>query len=80
MLYQLRRAGISGEKDYTGRKMKTQFKSADRLRARYAAILGEDELLRGEINLKSLDTGEQITIKLENLVTELKNRIKGIEA
>lgn len=32
-------------------------KSADRLQARYTAILGEDELARGEIALKSMETG-----------------------
>ena len=39
--------------------MKAQMKSADRLQARYTAILGEDELARGEIALKSMETGER---------------------
>ena len=50
--FDLRKAGLSVEKDYLDRKMKAQFKSADRLNAKYVAVLGEDELDKGIINLK----------------------------
>ena len=49
VLHELRLNGISAERDYQGRKMKAQMKSADRLQVRYTAILGDDELARGEI-------------------------------
>lgn len=71
MAYKLRSAGFSAERDYLGRKMKAQMKSADRLKARYTAILGDDELSRGEIALKSMETGEQRTVKLDDLHKEL---------
>lgn len=71
-LFKLRQAGFSAERDYLGRKMKAQMKSADRMKARYTAILGEDELDRGEIALKSMETGEQRTVKLAELANELK--------
>lgn len=51
--------------------MKAQMKSADRFKARYTAILGEDELVQGEIALKNMETGEQRTVKLDQLVEEL---------
>lgn len=70
-LFKLRQAGFSAERDYLGRKMKAQMKSADRMQARYTAILGDDELERGEIALKSMETGEQRTVKLTELVHEL---------
>lgn len=66
-LYILRSQGFSAERDYLGRKMKAQMKSADRMSARYTAILGEDELKNGVIALKSMTTGEQRTVKLEEL-------------
>ncbi|AHV98515.1 histidine--tRNA ligase [Paenibacillus sabinae] len=66
-LFILRSQGFSAERDYLGRKMKAQFKSADRMSARFTAILGEEELQRGEIALKSMATGEQRTVKLEDL-------------
>lgn len=71
-LFKLRRAGYSAERDYLGRKMKAQMKSADRFHARYTAILGDDELERGEIALKAMDSGEQRTVRLDDLVNELK--------
>jgi histidyl-tRNA synthetase len=66
LLYQLRLHGINAEKDYLGRKMKAQMKSADRFLAKHVAILGEDELSRGEITLKTMATGEQVTVTLAN--------------
>ncbi|MNJ28653.1 histidine--tRNA ligase [Paenibacillus bouchesdurhonensis] len=72
LLFKLRQAGFTAERDYLGRKMKAQMKSADRMKARYTAILGDDELERGEIALKSMETGEQRTVKLAELVNELK--------
>ncbi|AIQ54325.1 histidine--tRNA ligase [Paenibacillus sp. FSL R7-0331] len=70
-LFQLRSQGFSAERDYLGRKMKAQMKSADRMSARYTAILGEDELNSGVIALKSMETGEQKTVKLEELAQAL---------
>lgn len=66
-LFLLRSQGFSAERDYLGRKMKAQLKSADRMSARFTAILGEEELQRGEIALKSMATGEQRTVKLADL-------------
>lgn len=72
LLNEARAKGLVAEKDYGGRKMKAQMKSADRLAARYAAILGDDELARGEIVLKSLGTGEQETVALSALFDRLR--------
>jgi len=66
-LFVLRNLGFSAERDYLGRKMKAQMKSADRMSARYTAILGEDELNNGVISLKSMATGEQRTVRLTDL-------------
>ncbi|MBB3109940.1 histidyl-tRNA synthetase [Paenibacillus phyllosphaerae] len=67
LLHSLRLAGVSAERDYQGRKMKAQMKSADRLQARFTAILGDDELAKGEIALKDMATGEQQFVKLDQL-------------
>ncbi|KAJ3195688.1 hypothetical protein HK101_011352 [Irineochytrium annulatum] len=72
LLFKIRQSGLSGERDYLGRKMKAQMKSADRFKSRYTAILGDDELERGEIALKSMDTGEQQTVKLDDLVAAIR--------
>lgn len=75
LLQQLRRAGFSAEKDYMGRKLKAQFKAAERLHAKYAVIIGDDELKEGKALLKYLETGEQTSVELENMVEQLKSGI-----
>ncbi|MCR8655751.1 histidine--tRNA ligase [Paenibacillus endoradicis] len=67
LVYQLRKAGVKAERDYQGRKMKAQMKSADRLQARYTAILGDDELANGEITLKEMATGLQRKVSFSDL-------------
>ncbi|KPV56765.1 histidyl-tRNA synthetase [Paenibacillus sp. A3] len=74
LLQNLRLAGLSGEKDYLGRKIKAKMKSADRYNAAYVAILGDDELAKGEITLKTMATGEQETLALSDLVQTLCER------
>lgn len=72
LLFQLRAAGLTAEKDYQSRKMKGQMKSADRMKARYVAILGEDELAKGVISLKNMANGEQEEVELGRLADVLK--------
>jgi len=68
LLQQLRSAGFSAERDYLNRKIKGQFKAADRLNAKFVAVLGDDELKKNVINVKDMATGEQVEVALESLV------------
>jgi histidyl-tRNA synthetase len=55
-----------------GGSFKSQFKKADKSNARYALVLGEDELARGEAGLKPLrEAGEQLQVRLEELPERL---------
>ncbi|WP_100331682.1 histidine--tRNA ligase [Bacillus xiapuensis] len=76
LLHDLRSAGLKAERDYQDRKMKAQFKAADRLNARFVAILGEDELRANQITLKNMETGEQQQIQLDQLAKILKNKME----
>jgi len=78
LVHQLRLEGLSTEKDYQGRKIKAQMKSADRLHAAYVAILGDDELERGEITVKHMATGEQETLPLEGFAQAMKKKINKV--
>jgi histidyl-tRNA synthetase len=69
LLNQLRLAGISAERDYLNRKIKPQFKAADRLQAKYVAVLGDDELKENKINVKTMETGEQVEYPLDTFVS-----------
>ena len=67
LVTRLRRAGIGAELDLMARSMKGQMKDAGRSGARYALILGADELASGEITIKNLETGEQERTGLEGI-------------
>ena len=66
-LYELRQSGFAVEQDYLDKKMKAQFKAADRYQATYAAIIGETELQNNTVVMKQLKTGEQTEISKDKL-------------
>ncbi len=72
LLQQLRMAGFSAERDYLDRKIKAQFKAADRLKAKYVAILGDDELKNNKINVKNMATGEQVELDLATFIKQFQ--------
>ena len=55
----LREAGIAAELDHQGRSLKSQFKQADRLGARFVVVVGPDELAAGEVTLREMATSEE---------------------
>ncbi|HLR70229.1 MAG TPA: histidine--tRNA ligase [Pseudogracilibacillus sp.] len=77
LVHQLRLAGLTVDKDYQGRKIKAQFKAADRLHARYVAILGEAELDNSVINVREMNTGDQIEIPIDRVVETMKEKCGG---
>ncbi|RKQ37882.1 histidine--tRNA ligase [Oceanobacillus halophilus] len=76
LIHDLRVNGIQVDKDYQNRKMKGQFKSADRYQAKYVLILGENELENRVVNLKSMETGEQIEVPIDNLTEMVKEKLQ----
>lgn len=75
IINELRLAGIQVDKDYQGKKFKAQFKAADRLKAKFVLVLGEDELKNNQIAVKDMQTGNQETVPLPELKGYLKNII-----
>jgi len=68
---ELRKAGIACDLDPRGGKLKSQFKQAERARARYALVLGGDEVASGKAKLKDMDTREETPVELDGLVGRL---------
>ena len=68
---ELRKHGIAVEQEYRG-NMKRRMQRANKLNARAAIIIGDDELARGVAQLKDLDSGEQREIALDQLAAALK--------
>jgi histidyl-tRNA synthetase len=62
----LRREGVAVDMAYRG-NMKKRLARANSAGATYALIIGDDELDRGEAQLKTLETGEQRAVSLDRL-------------
>lgn len=75
LLFNLRRNGIKCQIDDLQRNFKGQFKYADRLGAKYAVVIGDNELETGVATLKDMEKGEQSEVKFDDLIDELKKRI-----
>lgn len=55
----LRKKGVPTETDYGSKSLKSQLKRADKSGARYTFILGEDELGRGVVRVRYMDTSTE---------------------
>ena len=69
----LRGRGFSADKDYLGRSLKAQMKYANKKGFRYAVIVGGEELSRGCVILRHMETGEQQEAAIETIITALKS-------
>jgi len=69
----LRNQGIKAEMDLLSRNIKGQFKYADRLNAKYAVVIGDNELADGKVSLKKMSTSEQKLILIDDIVREIQS-------
>ena len=69
--YRLRRAGFRVEHSYSG-NLKKRMTKANKANAVKAVIFGSDELNQDMVTIKDLDSGEQKTVSLNNLIEELR--------
>lgn len=68
----LRKEGIKTEFDLMGRGLKAQMKYADKCGARFAVVIGDDELNRGEVALKDMSTGESKSCPIDGIAAAVK--------
>ena len=64
----LRQQGLTAERDYLGRKIKAQFKSADSFKATTVITLGESEVATGQVTIKNNASRQEMTVRLEELM------------
>lgn len=70
----LRDEGFMIEICLENKGMSQMFKKAQRRNAKYAIIIGEDEVKNGTVNLKDLEIAEQITISIDELSDKLNEQ------
>ena len=61
---ELRARGISVDLDLMDRSVKAQMKYADKTGARYTLVIGDEELKQGLANMKSMQNGGSLMVKL----------------
>lgn len=69
---ELRSAGVSCETDLMDRSVKAQFKYADKIGARFVAVIGESELAEGAAEVKDMKNSTSERIKFADLAAYLK--------
>jgi histidyl-tRNA synthetase len=72
LLDALRKSGIPSDTDYEDKSLKGAMRRADDLGARFVLIIGDDELKKGVVTLKDMESGQQKEIRQEGLAEELK--------
>lgn len=71
IISELRAAGISVETDYLDKSVKAQMKYANKIKAPYVVIIGEDELASGIVKIKNMADGSEKECK----ITEIANNL-----
>ncbi len=74
---ELRQAGLCAMLDPEERSFKSRMKQADRLGARFVAILGDDEIARGAWAVRDMARSEQQDVPEERILDHLKEKANG---
>ncbi len=73
----LRQAGLAVMLDPEGRSFKSRMKQADKLGARFVAILGDDEIARRAWTVRDMARSEQEDVPEEKILDHLKEKANG---
>lgn len=79
LVQSIRYQGFKAERDYLGRKIKAQFKSADTFKAKTVITLGESEVESGQVNVKNNATREEVTVSFEELTKNFAVVLEQLE-
>jgi len=72
LTHELRAAGISADRSFDRRSMKSQFRSADRSGARLAVVVGGQESTEDTATLRDLRSGEQVTVPRSDVLKHVQ--------
>jgi histidyl-tRNA synthetase len=78
LAHHLRRQGFRAGIDYSGRSLKAQLKQADRVKARFVLIIGDEEWSRGEGVLRNMRTQKQQPFALSGSPEQQCQRLAGL--
>lgn len=68
---ELRTSGVGCDRAYDGKSMKSQMKSADRVGAALAIIIGEDEHTNRNAIIRTMKDGSQLSVPRDDLIQQV---------
>ena len=71
----LRRKGFGVESNLMDRSLKSQFKYADKINAKFVIVIGDDEINENKLTVKNMSNGEQIKIWSNDIEEYLKQNV-----
>jgi len=75
LLYDLRGLGVQAEMDSRATSLKAHLRQADRMKASYVVMIGDDEVLKGQLLLRNMVTKEQEELPLSTAAQRLAERL-----
>ncbi len=73
---ELKKAKIAVKESFGQDSLKSQISRADKLGAQITLIIGKEEAVEDRIILRDMDSGEQEKIKTDEIIKEVKKRLK----
>jgi histidyl-tRNA synthetase len=77
LVHELRKLGLQAAMDYANRSLKAQMKQAGRINARYALIIGDQELEQQEGVLRDMASKQQVSFGLQGTAEELGRQLQA---
>ncbi|PIS34054.1 MAG: histidine--tRNA ligase, partial [Candidatus Omnitrophica bacterium CG08_land_8_20_14_0_20_41_16] len=71
ILNELRYKGVPADTDYEGKSIKGALRKANDMNARFALIIGDNEIKKDAVTLKDMISGEQKEVRIKDLTKEL---------
>lgn len=75
LMQDLRALDISCDTDYLDRSMKAQLKAADRVKARFAVIVGDNELEQKQFAVRDMASSSQENVPADEVINYIKERL-----
>jgi histidyl-tRNA synthetase len=67
--------GVKSEMEFGDKSLKSQMKQAHRLGAKHVLIVGDNEIKEGKVILRDMETKDQVSIPIENIVENIKLKL-----
>ena len=68
----LRAEGIFAETDLMGKSLKAQMKYADKVKARFSAVIGDDEVKNKKLTLRNMENGDSTDVAFDDIAKIIK--------